>query len=414
MTYLSLIRNLRLGILCLAAIAISLPIVWISLSKVLLIVSGLGVLLFNFRALTNDRPLLSLWTPRVILITLVFFALSFFWTEVDQSTAVWAFVKHLKLLEIVLILGLVRTARESRITLIAFAGAQIFLLVSSWALFAGIPIPWVTEPIGRNVVFSSYLDQSIILATAAAILWHLRSEGIIPRWLAIGFALLAMINVFLLLEGRTGYLVALALLSLAAMWAMPHRWRLISFVTTPFVVLLALILFSAQVRERIGLGITESQNFSVQTEGASTLKASSMGWRFNAWHRSLQAIQDKPMLGHGVGSWTPAVKRFEGNTAVDTFGNDNYSNPHEEYLLWGVELGVGGVILLLLLMVCVIRDSRQFPSAIQRATLSILTAMAVACLFNSAIYDDLMGDFLCISLGLLMALGYRTFDGKSA
>jgi O-antigen ligase len=333
---------------------------------------------------------------------------------VDQSTAVWAFVKHLKLLEIVLILGLVRTARESRITLIAFAGAQIFLLVSSWALFAGIPIPWVTEPIGRNVVFSSYLDQSIILATAAAILWHLRSEGIIPRWLAIGFALLAMINVFLLLEGRTGYLVALALLSLAAMWAMPHRWRLISFVTTPFVVLLALILFSAQVRERIGLGITESQNFSVQTEGASTLKASSMGWRFNAWHRSLQAIQDKPMLGHGVGSWTPAVKRFEGNTAVDTFGNDNYSNPHEEYLLWGVELGVGGVILLLLLMVCVIRDSRQFPSAIQRATLSILTAMAVACLFNSAIYDDLMGDFLCISLGLLMALGYRTFDGKSA
>jgi hypothetical protein len=32
----------------------------------------------------------------------------------------------------------------------------------------------------------------------------------------------------------------------------------------------------------------------------------------------------------------------------------------------------------------------------------------VACLFNSALYDDLMGDFFCVSLGLLMALGARS------
>jgi hypothetical protein len=31
--------------------------------------------------------------------------------------------------------------------------------------------------------------------------------------------------------------------------------------------------------------------------------------------------------------------------------------------------------------------------------------MAVACLFNSALYDDLMGDYFCVVLGLLMALG---------
>lgn len=33
--------------------------------------------------------------------------------------------------------------------------------------------------------------------------------------------------------------------------------------------------------------------------------------------------------------------------------------------------------------------------------------MAVACLFNSTLYDDLMGDFFCVSLGLLMAYGVR-------
>jgi len=407
MSFASISRNLRLAVLCLAAMAISLPIAWISLSKVLLIVTGLLVLIANLPIKDKDSALLSLWTPRLILLCLLLFSLSFLWTEVDQQTAWWAWLKHFKLIEIVLILGLVRSAQESRITLVAFAAAQVFLLASSWALFAGVAVPWVTDPIGKNVVFSSYLDQSIILATSAAIIWHLRSETLFPRWLAISFSLLAMINVLLLLEGRTGYLVALVMLALAAMWAMPKRWRLPTFVVTPLVSLLVLVLFSAQVRDRIALSITESQNYAIQSETISPLTSSSMGWRFNAWHRSSQALQEQPVRGHGVGSWTPAVKKFEGAKAIETFGGDNFSNPHQEYLLWGVELGVPGILLLLLLMASVVHDTRHFSPAYQRASLSILATMSVACLFNSAIYDDLMGDFLCISLGLLMAAGYR-------
>jgi O-antigen ligase len=132
-----------------------------------------------------------------------------------------------------------------------------------------------------------------------------------------------------------------------------------------------------------------------------------MGWRFNAWHRSLQALQDQPLVGHGVGSWTPAVKKFEGPKADETFGLNNYSNPHQEYLLWGVELGIFGILLLVLLMACVIWDSRHFSQSYQRACLSILATVSVASLFNSIIFDDLIGDYLCISLGLLLAAGYR-------
>jgi hypothetical protein len=29
----------------------------------------------------------------------------------------------------------------------------------------------------------------------------------------------------------------------------------------------------------------------------------------------------------------------------------------------------------------------------------------VACLFNASIYDALIGDFFCVSIGLLLALG---------
>jgi O-antigen ligase len=216
---------------------------------------------------------------------------------------------------------------------------------------------------------------------------------------------LALINVLLLLEGRTGYLVALTSLSLGVMWAMPRRLRLATLVATPLIVLVALSLGSAQVQQRVTKIIDESQDYAKTQHGSVE---SSTGWRLNAWHRSLQAINEKPWIGHGVGAWTPAAKRFEGSTAKQIFGEGNHSNPHQEYLLWGVELGIGGLLLLLAFLVCVIRDALTFPAGIRYATLSVLAAMAVACLFNSSLYDDLMGDFLCISLGLLIALGARS------
>ena len=42
---------------------------------------------------------------------------------------------------------------------------------------------------------------------------------------------------------------------------------------------------------------------------------------------------------------------------------------------------------------------------IRLITASALLALAVACLFNSTLYDGLIGDFFCVLIGLLLALG---------
>jgi O-antigen ligase len=337
------------------------------------------------------------------LAVLFIFSLSLLWTEVDNEIALLTLVKHGKLLEILLLASLIRTTHEARIGITAFLAGQTFLLISSWLLAIGVPIPWITTPIGRNVVFSSYLDQSIIFAGAATVFWHLQTERIGPRWLACMLAAAALINVFLLLDGRTGYVVSLTVIALAVMWAMPKRWRIVTLIATPVLVLFVLYLGSAKVQERVSKIIHESQEFAQQggTESSS-------GWRLNAWHRSVQAITESPWLGHGVGSWTVTIKRIEGSAATQTFGEGKASNPHQEYLLWGVELGLGGSLLLLTLMGCIVRDALQFKPPIAHATISVTAALAVACLFNSTLYDGLIGDFFCVALGLLMALGLRT------
>jgi hypothetical protein len=44
---------------------------------------------------------------------------------------------------------------------------------------------------------------------------------------------------------------------------------------------------------------------------------------------------------------------------------------------------------------------------VQRATHTAVAVTTVACLFNSSLYDALIGDYLCTVLGLLLALGVQ-------
>ncbi len=386
------------------AVSVSLPIAWISLGKGLLLLVGLGYLLASAipgKRYVNFSVPQSL-TSKIALIPLVLFFISLLWTDVHMEIALLALVKHAKLLVILLLPCFIRTPREAYIGAMAFVAGQLFLLFSSWLLAAGIPIFWALDATGYSVVYSSYLDQSIMFATTAAVLWHLKRGEPWQRWMTGTLAAATLASAILLLDGRTGYVIAIAMVSLAVMWTVPKKLRIATLLVTPVLVLAVLLLGSSHVQGRITKIFHESQSYSQQVETES-----SSGWRLNAWQRSIQAIQENPWYGHGVGSWAITVKRIQGASATQTFGEGNASNPHQEYLLWGVEIGLAGTALLIFLFAAMAWDARHFPPSVQRATWSVLTALAVAGLFNSVLYDDLIGDYFCVALGLLMALGFQ-------
>jgi O-antigen ligase len=394
--------SLRLGLVCFSAISVSLPIAWISLAKVLVVLVGLGYLLYCAFKADEDRAISVNHTSKLILAIILAFFLSLLWTPVDLDFALIALVKHAKLIVVVLLIALIRTDFEARVGLSAFVAGQSFLLLSSWLLFLGVPVPWVIDPTGKYVIFSTYIDQSVMFATTAGLVWHLRSEDMWPRWSAAVFAVGAIAACILLLEGRTGYLVAIAVVTMALLWLTPKKLRFVALFFVPIVVFFAMYLSSSLLKERITTAVQESQNYSTHAETES-----SSGWRLNAWQMSLKALAESPAYGHGVGSWASTVKRLQGPTGVSIFGSSNASNPHQEYLLWGVELGLVGVLLFLGLLVCAALDSKRFNTATQRAILSTIAALAVASLFNSVLYDDLIGDYFCVALGLLLAFGFR-------
>ena len=386
-----------------AAASVGLSMAIISISKLLLLICGLAVLLFDRPADRYTQRLVGLFTPYAVLTTLFAFTLSLSWTVAPAADALGSVAKYGKLLTIVLLMALIHDRREAKYALAAFVLAQAFLVASSWMLFAHLPVPWATSNMALThyAVFSSYLDQGIMGAVLAAVCWHLRglAPGRFGRHVAVAIALASMGNVVFVLSGRSGHVVAIALLSLAIMWELPKRYRAAA-VLLPFILVAMLFFSSAKVRERLTMVKTEVEAYSTQVRATS-----SSGIRLGLWRRAIQIIAQNPVAGAGVGAWSTEFNRLEReqNPAhVDIAGN---GNPHQEYLLWGVQLGITGILLFCALLISCVRDSLGMEQVYARATQSALLALAVACAFNASLYDALIGDFFCVLIGLLLALG---------
>lgn len=390
-----------------AAASVGLSMAIISLSKLLLFLCGLAILVFAQREPKTGKRLNQAYTPVAVLLTLLAFSASLFWTVAPLADALGSLAKYGKLLAIVLMMVLIRDRREAMYALGAFVVAQLFLVASSWMLFVHLPVPWATSNMALTeyAVFSSYLDQGIISSVFAAICWHFRSlaPGRFGRHLAIFLALTSFGNVFFVLSGRSGHIVAIALLSVAIMWELPKRYRS-AVILLPFLLVLVLSISSTKVRERLTQVSTEVQSYSTEVQPTT-----SSGVRLGLWRRSIQSIVQHPFAGSGVGSWSSEYNRLERKNNLAHKDIDGNWNPHQEYLLWGVQLGVPGIIILCGLMLAVLRDTMGMEKSYARATQSALLALAIACLFNSSIYDALIGDFFCVLLGLLLALGSTRF-----
>ncbi|SFU49011.1 O-antigen ligase [Polaromonas sp. YR568] len=395
--------NFRLAIICLAAASVGLSIAIISIAKLLLLCSALALLIFSRTPSENGAPLAKTWTMPAVIVALLAFVLSLLWTVAPQEVALASIAKYGKLILVLVMMALIRDRREAMYALGAFAIAQLVTVLSSWLLFVGAPIPWASSrtSLTHYTVFSGYLDQGIMSAVFAALCWHLRglTPGRFGPQIAVTAALVSLANVFFVLVGRSGQLVGVALISLAIMWQLPRKYRIVVAVL-PFLLVVALFFSSPTMRERLTLLKTEVQAYSA-TQNSTT----SSGVRIAFWQAAVQVVAQKPLIGAGVGSWSTEYDRLERAKNPKHQAINPGSNPHQEYLYWGVQLGIPGLLLFAAFLLSVLRDSTRMEVPYARAAQSAVLALAVACLFNSTLYDGLIGDFFCILIGLLLALG---------
>jgi len=408
------LRPWQLGLMFFIALSPSLGTAVAALGRLVLMLWALFALLMPHKA-SGKSEAWSLHKPITVSILLACFymALSTLWSYVDSERIWFSWTNHARLLTIPLVFYLLRDPAQGRQVLRVFIGTQIFVGFSSWLLIAGYTPPWIsgTDSPTTFASYGSYLEESIVQATSAGLLWFQRDWIFGPkgRWLAIAMALSCATISAVYLPGRSGHMVLLALSALIVFQALPKRMRWLALFV-PFLVGVLLWFGAPNFKQRLLSVYTEVVSFSQQANAAS-----SSGLRLQYWKSSLQSYAESPILGHGAGSWNSEfLNQLAKHPNPTVEPNHSSHNPHHLFLLWAVEGGTIGLLCLIFTLIYVVKNSSYLPRQDTWSLYALLLSLLVSSMFNSTIYGIGNGDFFCVGIGILLSLAASKRHDRSA
>ncbi|MCZ7566669.1 MAG: O-antigen ligase family protein [Burkholderiales bacterium] len=322
------------------------------------------------------------------------------WAEVPAGERLATLWKYRELALIVILLPLFADPRVRRQGLVALCAAVIVSVLISYLLhfglapgggvFKGGPAdPYVFKlRITHNflAVFGAF-----VLAAAA-----LRAR---PPWQRAVLSLLALacvLNVVLLVQGRTGYVVLAGLVTYA--FAARLGWKgVIAGAGLVGALGLAAFYGSNAFHDRVVQTWHEAE--AARDDPAAP---TSVGLRLQFYRTSAEIVRDHPFLGVGTGGFAEAYAERVRGTAMEPT-----RNPHNEYLLLASHVGLGGPLLFVLLLGALWRACGRLPkrSLEREVGQAMVIAMALGCVFNAFLLDHTEG--LVFAWVSALALGAR-------
>jgi O-antigen ligase len=281
----------------------------------------------------------------------------------------------------------------------AFMAAMLLTLVLSYLIWLGAfqHTPLFTSRLPDNpVVFKLHITHGVLMGFAAFMFAVFAQQNTGKRrWLLITAAILAVCNVLLMTQGRTGYVVVIALIIYFLFSTL--RWRnIILGLGLIALTSIAVYMTAPKLQARVALAIHEVQVWRPMQGGN---EASSMGTRMDYYTNTIKIIRKNPLLGVGTGGFETAyAKEIEGTSMAPA------NNPHNQFLLFWAQTGVAGLIAFIYLLVATWRAAAKLPSATETMLArGILVTIITGCMFNSLLLDHAEGLFFAWFTGLLFA-----------
>jgi O-antigen ligase len=283
----------------------------------------------------------------------------------------------------------------------AFLASMVLTLALSYlSFFHLLPENQVikTSPIDLGVPILNQITQNIFMAFTAFLL-AVRGRFAGTRFMQVAFtllSLLAAVNVMFMIPSRTGQVVLVVLTGFYFFdWL---RWRG-AVVAGLMILVVAGVIYAmpgSPVHIRLGLMI---QEYGQWQPGQAASMASSTGMRMEFYNNSLKIIRENPLFGVGTGGFAGAyAKQVQNSPMVAT------DNPHNQYLLTAVELGLVGLGALLILFAVQWRTAARFPRGPDKMlAYAVLLAIITGSLFNSLLTDHTETLFYVWASGILFA-----------
>jgi hypothetical protein len=193
----------------------------------------------------------------------------------------------------------------------------------------------------------------------------------------LGFiCLLGLFNIFFMVQGRVGYLVIFS----ALLYFFIYKYRVQGFLVGMIVLCFASLFlynFSDNFYSRINLGVAELLGWN-----SIIPSNTSMGLRAEFIYQSLKIASEHLFFGVGVGNFGQA---YSAHTLGSGFIQSE--NPHNQYILFLVEIGLIGLGAFFYLNYICWNFSKHLSQFWMHATRIVLLSYGVANLFNSFLFD---------------------------
>ena len=251
------------------------------------------------------------------------------------------FQKDIKLLLIPIILCSISTPKIRSYGVYAFILSSIFVLLISYGKWLNVlplnlGIHDITTLDYGYAVYRNRIAHNIFMSFAMYVFLIKASKS--KDWtqkIWIVFAILAFFNVMYLVNGRSGQIVSLALLT----YFLFKQWGK-KFVFLFTVLFLSGMIFKSYITpwipERL-LSVTQEISDAKENH-----EMTSSGIRYVMYQSALNIFLKSPIWGHGTGSLKEEYRTLgKQGYALNIEGMDN---PHNQYLLVLVEFGVIGLI----------------------------------------------------------------------
>ena len=293
--------------------------------------------------------------------------------------------KYADLLFVPLFMVFFADAKTRERALYAFALAALASVIASHLAYFNLLTdnPLLPRRPDYPVGFKFSLTHNLIVAFAAFLfaLFAREETARKRRWCLGALAAFAAHNVVFMVLGRTGYLV-LALLFVYFFVVTCGRRGLPLIAVIVATTMAAAYVTSSTFRSRADVTASQLRQWQPGTPSAD-----SVGMRLEFYSMSLGIIRENPLLGTGTGSFPTvyASAAAQRNMA----GTDN---PHNEYLLITVQLGLTGLACLLYLFFRQWQFAGRLEQTLYRdLARGLVLTFAVGCLFNSLLVDHTEG-----------------------
>jgi len=317
----------------------------------------------------------------------------------EPSAGLKVLTKYDDLILVVLLLPIFAQAQMRGFGQAAFMTAMALTLILSYLIWLGVfqhTALFSSRLPSNPVVFKLQITHGILMGFAAFMfaVYAVNTAGK-GRGLLVAAAILATCNVLLMIQGRTGYLVLIAL-GIYLIVALFH-WRGLAFGLALIIVALAVAYTtSATLQTRVNLAIDEAQTWQPM-QGNN--EHSSIGTRMDYYTNTIKIIQKNPLFGTGTGGFEAAYAKEISGTAMA-----HSNNPHNQFLLFLAQVGVIGLAAFLYLLWVAWREATRLPTMTETMLArGLLITITTGCLFNSLLLDHTEGLFFAWFCGLLFA-----------